>query len=113
MPRPGSFRDLVIFQREKTTPDGAGGSISSWEDIGGAPYPAQFSPQRGRERVEAGQISSVASGILQIRYNPDLASLSEKDRVLLNGVTYNIRNVEQPDRRQRFLELVIERGVAV
>ncbi|KZK80066.1 Phage head-tail joining protein [Pseudovibrio sp. Ad46] len=109
--RAGKLRDTVIFRRNTPVPDGRGGAEDKWGDLFETCCELQMS--KGRERVAAGMISALASGVLHVRYCSQAASLSEKDIAVIDSEIYNIRSIIDPDRRKRRLELVVERGVAV
>ena len=109
--RGGKLRERVVFEKEVQTPDGGGGYELSWAPL--KETRGQLMLERGRERVEAGRIESAVAGVLRVRWQPGLNELSADDRAVIDGVAYNIRSVTQPDRRNRALEIVLERGVAV
>ncbi|WP_310622479.1 phage head closure protein [Flexibacterium corallicola] len=111
MARIGLMRDRVTFQRRETVEDGGGGVSVIWETI--SRVSAHYKPMRGSEKVEAGAISNRGLGILRVRALGAVLNLTVADRVLINTQIYNIRDIIQPDRRRRFLELTIERGAAV
>lgn len=70
--------------------------------------------QRGRERIEGGQTTAVVAGTLKL-YSSEVARtiVPEADMVKIEGVEYQIRAGANHDRRNREIELVVERGVAV
>lgn len=106
----GQLRDQVTFQRATRTADGAGGATLVWQNVrtvwGG------FRPQRGRETLEAGRLESAVAGVLTVRSSPDTRDITAADRVQIDGASYQIRTITNPDRRNKMLEMVVERGVA-
>lgn len=108
--RAGQMRDRVTFQEAQEVSDGGGGYDVTWSPV--ATVWGSFIPERGSERVQAGRIENPVSGVLRIRYSSDVSGIDETYRALIDGVVYNIRSVTQPDRRQRAIEMIIERGVA-
>ena len=110
--RAGMLRDRVAFQRLDTTPDAygnpSGGTFTTFLTVAG-----QLIPERGRERVDAGRLESAAGATLEVRSSSDTRGVTPADRVLINGTTvYNIREIDNPDRRNRRLVMVLEKGVA-
>lgn len=106
----GPLRDRVTFQRATRTPDGAGGAALAWTDevtVWGG-----FRPQRGRETLEVGRLESAVAGVLTVRSSPDTREITAADRVQIDGESYQIRTITNPDRRNKMLEFVVERGVA-
>lgn len=110
MARAGSYRDRVTFQEPVKTAIGGGGSDLVWTDR--LTVWARYMPERGRERVEAGRLTSAVGGVLQVRMSSDMAEVTAGWRVLIGGEPQNIRSVTNPDRRGRDLEMVLESGVA-
>lgn len=68
---------------------------------------------KGKEVVSAGRIAASATGILSLRYSRAAAGLNEADMAVIEGETFNIRSIHDPERRKRRLEFLLERGVAV
>jgi len=52
-------------------------------------------------------------GVLTIRYSRDAANLTTGHRVLIDDVPYQIRAISNPDQSNRYLEFIVERGVAI
>lgn len=99
-------RKRATFQALVTTPDGAGGSTSTWQ-----PYTtvwAQFSPDRAREKIQQGRIADNQSGVLRIRSSTTTRAINDTHRVVLDGVTYNVKSNSNPDQRSDVIELLIE-----
>lgn len=110
MARAGQMRDRVRIERETEQPDGGGGYEVGWFHV--ATVWGQLVPERGRERVESGRIEASVAAVLRIRYSSEVADVTAGYRVVIDGVDYNIRSVTQPDRRNRIIEMTVERGVA-
>lgn len=106
----GHLRDRVTFQRATRTSDGRGGASILWQNLvtvwGG------FRPERGREQLAAGRLESSVAGILTVRSSVETRAVAAADRVLIDDVAYQVRTIINPDRRDKYLELTIERGVA-
>lgn len=106
----GRLRKRVTFQEAVQAADGGGGGATTWRNIvtvwGG------LQEDRGRERVEAGRLESAMAGILTVRSSSDTREISAANRVLIDGAPYQVRTIGNPDQRNKFLELIVERGVA-
>lgn len=105
------MRDRVTLQRPQETPDGGGGFDLDWFTV--ATVWGRFMPERGNERVRAGRIEASVGAVVQVRHSSDVADVAPDWRAVIGGVAYNIRSVTQPDRRNRIIEMTVERGVAV
>lgn len=108
MARIGSLRSRVTFQAASYAADGGGGSAVSWSDV--VTVWGQFMPARGRERVNAGRLEDNDSGVLMVRSSSEVTGITTEHRVTVDGVAYNIRSITNPDRRSRFLEMVVDKG---
>lgn len=104
----GGMRSRVAFERIVTVPDGAGGQSAGW----GVVYRCrgQYRPERGRERIEAGRMEAAMAGVLRVRSCSQARDLTESDRVLIDGIVFQIRAISNPDGRNKHLELSVERG---
>lgn len=104
----GGLRARLAFERSTETADGAGGTVLVW----GVIYSCRgrFMPERGRERIEAGRTEAAMAGVLRIRSSIAARALSEADRVRIDDDLYQILSISNPDQRNKFLELSVERG---
>lgn len=106
----GRRRKRVTFQEAFETPDGGGGNATSWRNTvtvwGG------LREERGRERVEAGRLESAMAGTLTVLSSSDTRQIGAANRVLIDGIAYQIRSIGNPDQKNKELEMVVERGVA-
>ncbi len=110
MSRAGQYRDRVTFQAKSVVSDGGGGEQTTWSDL--ATVRGHLIVGRGREAVASGRIESQVGSVLRVRHTAVTAAITPANRVLIKSVTYNIRSVSQPDRRNKVVEMVLERGVA-
>ncbi len=106
----GSFRKRVVFQSQNQTADGGGGFTTTWSNR--ITVWGQFTPERGRERIEAGRLEASVAGILDIRSSTETQAVTEEYRVQIDDVPYQIRSITNKDQRNQFLEIVVERGTA-
>ncbi|KZK76486.1 Phage head-tail joining protein [Pseudovibrio sp. W64] len=109
--RAGRLKDRVTFRRKASVSNGSGGLITSWNLLFKTVGELQMS--KGKEVIAGGRIEASAMGVLSIRYTAVSADLSEADIAVIDGKTFNIRSIHDPERRKRRLELLLERGVAV
>jgi len=105
------LRDPVQFQRLDTTSDtlgnvSAGTWANLWADKG------QLLLERGREQLAAGRLQGSVMGVLVVRASTETRAITAADRVVIDSVNYNIRSNVPRDRRNGWLEMVVERGVA-
>lgn len=105
----GMLRTGVEFQRSTRTSDGAGGAITTWTAISGAPTRAFFKGLSGTERLMAQRLDAQTTARIMVRY---IAGITPNDRVLVEGDVFNIRYVDDIERRKRWLSIDIAGGVA-
>lgn len=106
----GQLFDRIAFRSPVYDNDGQGGGSVVWTPeftVWGA-----FMPKRGREQLEAGRLESAVEGVVKVRSSSQSKTIKPDWICVIDGVDYNIRSITNPDRRNRFLELVVERGVA-
>lgn len=107
----GALRDQVTFQRLTGTARDAVGNVTdgTWTAI--ATVWGQLKPGSGRENFESARLESAVMASLVVRATTTTRGITGADRVLIDGVPYNIRAVTNEDRRGRFLTMMVERGV--
>lgn len=105
----GPLRKRIRFERGSKTADGGGGSSLQWLQF--LEVWGSFAPERGRERVEAGRLEAAVAGIVRIRSSLSARQILTSDRAVFDGVPHQIRSITNPDQRNKYLELVVERGV--
>lgn len=107
----GPLRKRVIFQREVRTDDGAGGVTVAW-----TPWLTvwgQYVPERGREAVEAGRLNSAMLGTLRVRSSSQSRAIDATYTVVIDDLQHQVRTISNPDQNNKYLEMTVERGVAV
>lgn len=102
----GTLRQRVTFQQEVTTPDGMGGTSSSWSNT--VTVWAGVKSLRGREMVQAGRLEASTVYLITLRYRDDI---TEDMRILWKNKLLNIRSIANPDQKQQWLEVTAEAGV--
>lgn len=106
----GRLNKRVTFERQVRTPDGSGGTTVSWSTL--YTVAGSHRPQFASERLESGRLESATPGVLTVRSSSDLRSVTTSDRVQIDSIAHQIRSITNPDQRNRFLEIVVEEGVA-
>lgn len=104
--RAGDLNKRARFEALVRTPDGGGGNDETWQPV--ATVWAQFSPERARERLQAGRLESAFAGVLRIRSSTTTRQITQQHRVVLDGVIYDIKSVANPDQRNDMIEMSIE-----
>ena len=106
------LRDRVQFRRRNDAPDSYGNvTDGTWVDLftvwGG------FTPEQSRERLEANRIESAVLGTLTVRSTSQTRTVTAADSVVIDGDAYQIRAIMNPDQRNNYLEMTVERGAAI
>lgn len=111
MARIGGLRSRVYFEKlKKRVDDGGGGFAPEW--LPALTVWGSLQPERGREIVAAGRLESSAGAVLTIRSSEEARAIDASYRATIDEVIYQVRAISNPDQKGRFLELVLERGVA-
>lgn len=105
--RVGELDQRVTIQRLTLASDGQGGSTESWADV--VTVWAHVRPRSGREVVQFDRVNGEHAYLFVIRYR---SGIRESDRLVWQGVNYNIRSISDQSGRKLYLELDAERGVA-
>ena len=100
------FSEYVEVQTPTEGADGFGGYSTSWatkdfiwcmvDDTGGS------------EPLSNGRLETATSAVFTTQFRDDMSVL---DRLILDGVTYNIRRGENVERKSRYVRLYGESGV--
>lgn len=106
----GQLRKRVTFEREQRSADGAGGAAVKW--VPELTVWGGLITERGRERLEAGRLESANTAILKVRSSSAARCIDASYRAQIDGVSYQVRSIDNPDQRNKYLEMVVERGVA-
>lgn len=105
--RSGELDQRITIQRETPADDGMGGQTVVLAAV--ATVWAKVIALAGREGVRASRLDASHRYTFVIRYR---AGLLESDRILWDGVQYNIRAIARQGGREPYLEIDAERGVA-
>lgn len=105
----GALDQLVTFQRFTRTADGGGGFTEAWADLPlNATVWANARAKSGRESMTDGQTAATFVVVFTV-YNRD--DVTELDRIVWEGVNYNIRGILREGGRALMLKIEAERGV--
>lgn len=109
MTQPGDLRDEIRLERQVSVPDGAGGSVITWQAVLTAP--AHIRPIRGGETVMAGRLASTETIVVTIRNQPALATSSQTWRLIStrSNRVFDIKSITVDDRRA-FVDFLCQTG---
>lgn len=105
----GQMRDLVDFETPDTTGDAYGNTTDGTYSALYSDVRARVRFERGREKLEAGRMEAATAGVITVRA-AEVPALTHADRVLIDSVAYQIRDITNPDRRGRFKEISFEKA---
>jgi SPP1 family predicted phage head-tail adaptor len=103
------LKEPIAIQRMTRTSDGAGGQTQSWATVSGAPIRAAVLPLSGSERYQFDRLDATASLKVTVRY---VAGLLESDRIVIRNRNHNIRYIKNVEFADKWLELIVDAGVA-
>ena len=109
-PRAGRLRKIVSFQVRDTTADAYGNATDdTWSES--FKTRGELTETGGRERIMAGALQAPASGVLRVRSTSLTRAMTTANSVVIDDVRWNVRSLVNPDQRNRFLEMIVERDV--
>lgn len=94
----GKLDRRITLERFTATPDAYNEPEKSWLTLG--VRSASYEPLSDGERFRAGETAANASARFVIRYSSVVADLNPKDRLVFEGVTYDIVRVKEIGRRE-------------
>lgn len=114
-PAIGELREKIGFYIQVEEDDGYGNTTSGWKATPEFIVSAAVVPKLGGETVMAGRLQGHNLVNVHIRSSEQTREIGTdwKAKNERSGVEYNIRSVINPDKRDRFLELLCESGVAI
>jgi SPP1 family predicted phage head-tail adaptor len=101
------LRHTVELQSPSRTKDDGGGAATTWSTF--ATQPAYFKALSGGERYVYERLEANQLFRCVIRYRDDVGA---EDRILFRSQPFQIRRVTNVEFRDRWLELIVEEGVA-
>jgi len=109
----GRMRDTASFYRLNSTADAYGNATSGFAATPFLTRRGHLEISLGGERDEAGRLQSEVGAVLTVRADNETETVTEADKVTIDGVDFQIRAIVNVDRKGRFLRMRLERGVAV
>jgi SPP1 family predicted phage head-tail adaptor len=103
----GMMTTPITIQRKTRASDGAGGFAETWSTI--LTTRAHVVGLSGYERFTSDRVNAETKDRCVIRF---VAGIMPADRVLIDGLAYNITYVNDLERRKRWLVLDLSGGVA-
>lgn len=101
---------IGVFRRAAPVLDQYGQAQAAWTSIG--TFWAHVSEMTGREREEAGTLEASGMAIIKLRASTLTKTITEADRVVARGRTWNIRSAIEVGNNNDTIEILAERGVA-
>lgn len=105
----GMLKEPIAIQRMTRTSDGAGGQTQTWATVSGAPTRGAVMPLSGSERYQFDRVDATASLKVTVRY---VSGLLESDRIVIRSRNHNIRYIKNVEFADKWLELIVDAGVA-
>ncbi|WP_434619201.1 phage head closure protein [Azospirillum sp. B2RO_4] len=103
----GDLDQRIQIEAKTRVPDEGGGSVEAWALV--ATVWAKVWPVSGRERAEARQVESATMMRFKVRHRD---GLDAGMRIVWRGRTHNIRFIADAGRREAFMTIDAEAGVA-
>ena len=103
----GELDQKVAIRRATLIPDGCGGNEKEWNTV--ATVCAHVRPSSGGETTRFDRVNAEAMYRFVFHNRPVLL---ESDKLVWNGVDYNIRFIHRRSCRNLYLEVDAQRGVA-
>jgi len=106
----GAMDQRITLQRIARTADGAGGITEAWSDFADCPVIwANVIAKAGNETMIDGRMTATFTVLFTIHNRRDI---EPRDRIIWQGVAYNIRGIRDMGGRELRLVIEAERGVA-
>ncbi len=103
MSKIGRLDRRIQFQRATLVDDGFS-QVEEWEDHG-TPIWAQKTDVSDSERWRANEVQAQITTRFLVRYSAFTADLTPKDRLVSDGVEYNITGIKEGSGRRQWLEI--------
>ena len=104
----GDLRKQVTFQAETPTTDSAGGYALVWTNV--MTVWADIKPSSGQKYFVDGHLEGHVTHHVTMRYQ---SGITTDMRMIYNSRVFNIRAVLNTNESNRWLELLVEEGVAL
>ena len=107
----GTLRERVTIYRLEGNVNEYGNKSEEWELKG--TRPAMITERRGQERMDGGALNDPSSAVVRLRHDALTKTLTPADYLDFRGDQWAVRSVIQVTDRERWVEALAERGVAV
>jgi SPP1 family predicted phage head-tail adaptor len=94
----GKLDRRITLQRATFAQDATGQQVPSWADLATV-WAAKLNVSDG-ERMAASEVAAQIDLRFQIRWSTDVADLNAKDRVIFEGLTFDIAGTKELGRRE-------------
>lgn len=101
------FREFATVETPTETSDGAGGYTTAW--LKKCDLWCMVDEAGGNESLVASRLQTSTSMVFTTHYRSDITT---KERIVFEGIVYNIRRVENIERKDRFIAIYSDGGVA-
>lgn len=102
--RAGKLDRLVQFQRAPEDSSAFGPVDGDFEDLG-TPVWAMKTDVSDGERARAGIVEGQLMTRFKIRWSPFSSGITAADRLVCEGVTYNVTGIKEAEGRREWLEV--------
>lgn len=103
----GKLRHRAELQQKVQTPDGSGGYDTQWVEV--RTIWAEIKPVSAVQTFEFMRSDTIVTHEIRVRYADDIGT---DKRLVHRGRAFRIKGVLNPDERNRWLDLMVEEGVA-
>jgi len=104
---PTDFDEYATVEQLTNTPDGAGGFSSVWSTR--VNIWCQVTEKSGNETIDGNRLETVETVEFLAHYDSTIVTT---DRISYDGSYYNIRRVDDLNRKRQYLKITAESGVA-
>lgn len=105
----GEFRLPVVVERPTYTPDDMGGQVTVWTQV--ASFFAAIENDSGSEPYGDGSTGRVRTAQTYKFTTWWRSDILQTDRLVYDGIKWNIRRINNLSLRNKFLQIVAEAGV--
>ena len=91
---------LIAFSVNQGSADDFGGAIEGWQDVAQKEWAEKRDVSDG-ERWSAGEVAAQVTTRFVVLSNTNTRAITPKDRITLDGVTYEIFGIKEIGRRRR------------
>ena len=97
-------RHRITFQTAESTVDTSGQPIVTWVNFL-TNEPASFKPMGGTESMRGKQLDAGTKGVFNINFR---TGLNTQMRIIHNGTSYGISNIDEINGISRYLEIMVK-----